>query len=51
MTDPILEVYQRFAHLDEVISFMGANEDVTFRDQVLFELWQAIKAYAEEKRK
>jgi hypothetical protein len=45
--DPILEVYDKFKHLDACLSDPGWMEDSSLPYKILGELWQAIKSYAE----
>jgi hypothetical protein len=45
----IQEVYERYKHLDELLSDPQWTED-TLLGQIRLDLWQAIKAHVEEAR-
>jgi hypothetical protein len=49
MSDPIIEVYDRFKHLDRCLSDRDWLQGALVPYQVLGEIWKAIKEYVKTK--
>ncbi|MDZ4341322.1 MAG: hypothetical protein U1E51_02660 [Candidatus Binatia bacterium] len=47
----ITRVYEKFKHLDALLSDEGWLDDGRPQTKCLYELWQAVKAYAQEGEK
>ena len=48
MNDPIIELYERYKHIDKPMSSLAGD---SFTDFIVRDMWLAIKRYAQEKQK